>query len=332
MITGASSGIGLTTARMAAKAGAKLVLGSRNEQALRNLEQEISAAGGEAIAVVTDVGNEGDCNRLADAAVARFGGFDTWINNAGVSVYGKLNDVPVEDYRRLFETNFWGVVYGSRAALNVLTKRGGALINVGSTLSDRAIPYQGMYCASKFAVRAFTDSLRMEIEADKLPVSVTLVKPGAIDTPYTEHARNYLPNEPKNPPPVYAPETVARAILHACVHPVRDVFVGSSAKTFSVMEKLAPRMTDRVMEKTMYSQQQSGERSSGRRLDGLYRPGEGGRERGNYNGYVMRHSFYTTATLHPFAAAAIFGLLGLATAAVLGTELAREPRKQTVGL
>jgi short-subunit dehydrogenase len=334
VITGASSGIGLTTARMAARKGAKLVLASRNEPSLRNLEQEINAKGGQALAVVVDVGIEADVRRVADAAVERFGGFDTWVNNAGVSVYGKLLEIPIADLRRLFETNFWGVVYGSLAALSILNRRGGAIINVGSTLSDRVIPYQGMYCASKHAVKAFTDALRMECEADKFPISVTLVKPAAIDTPYIEHARNYLPNEPKNPPPVYAPETVARAILHACENPVRDVFVGSAAKTFSVMEKIAPRLTDRVMEATMLKMQQANERASGRRADALFGPGVDGKERGNYRGYVSEHSFYTQASLHPFMATALLGIVGLAAATLIGTltDQGRHLRRETIGV
>src|SRR5205085_8956246 len=157
VITGASSGIGLATARMAAKQGARLVLAARTEEALKQLADEITQAGGAAIYVVADVGREEDVRRIAAEAVARFGGFDTWVNDAGVSIYGKITDVPTEDLRRLFETNFWGVVYGSRAAAEHLRTRGGALINVGSALSDRALPLQGMYCASKHAVKGFTD-------------------------------------------------------------------------------------------------------------------------------------------------------------------------------
>jgi NADP-dependent 3-hydroxy acid dehydrogenase YdfG len=199
VITGASSGVGLTTARMAAKEGAKLVLAARSEEALRQLETEINSSGGQALAVVADVGNESDVRKIADAAISRFGGFDTWVNNAGVSIYGTIEQVSTEDNRRLFETNFWGVVYGSRIALETLRSRGGALINLGSTLSDRAIPLQGMYSASKFAVRAFTDALRMEIEEAGLPVSVTLIKPAGMNTPYIEHAKNYLDTEPTLP-------------------------------------------------------------------------------------------------------------------------------------
>src|SRR5213076_34618 len=109
----------------------------------------------------------------------RFGGFDTWVNNAGVSVYGRIEQVPIEDLRKIFETNFWGVVYGSRIAMEQMknTGGGGALINIGSTLSDRAIPLQGMYSASKHAVKGFTDALRIELESESAPVSVTLIKP-----------------------------------------------------------------------------------------------------------------------------------------------------------
>jgi short-subunit dehydrogenase len=205
VITGASSGIGLVTSRMAAKRGTRLVLSSRSEEELGELTEEIKTNGGQAIAVRADVGEQEDVRRLAQAAQEQFGGFDTWVNNAGISIYGKLSEVSIEDMRRLVETNFWGLVYGSLEAARHLKERGGAIINLGSTLSDRAIPMQGIYSASKHAVKGFTDALRMELESEGAPISVSLVKPGAIDTPYPEHAKNYMPVEPKNPPPMYAP-------------------------------------------------------------------------------------------------------------------------------
>ena len=197
VITGASSGIGLVTARMAAKRGARLVLSARSEEELRELTEQIKANGGQAIAVRADVGGAEDVRRLAQAAQEQFGGFDTWVNNAGVSIYGKLSEVSIEDMRRVFETNFWGLVYGSLEAARQLKERGGAIINIGSTLSDRAIPMQGIYSASKHAVKGFTDALRMELESEGATIFVSLIKPGAIDTPYTEHAKNYMPVEPK---------------------------------------------------------------------------------------------------------------------------------------
>jgi len=184
VITGASSGIGLTTARMAADQGARLVLNARSEDSLQSLVDEINANGGEAIYVAGDVGNEQDMRRVAQAAIDRFGGFDTWVNNAGVSIYGLIDEIDPEDHKRLFETNFWGVVNGSVVAAEHLKKRGGALINIGSTVSDRAISIQGMYAASKHAVKGFTDAFRIELEEEGAPISVTLIKPGSIDTPF----------------------------------------------------------------------------------------------------------------------------------------------------
>ena len=327
VITGASSGIGLTTARMAAERGARLVLASRNEEALRKLTGEINSSGDErAVYVVADVGSEGDVKKIAAEALNKFGGFDTWVNNAGVSVYGKLEEVPVEDMRQVFETNFWGVVHGSLVAASHLKTNGGALINIGSTLSDRAIPIQGIYCASKHAVKGFTDAFRMELEADGAPVSVTLIKPSAIDTPYKEHAKNYLEVEPQNPPPVYSPETVAETILHCAENPVRDVFVGAGGKALSVIGEYAPRLTDMYMEAMMIEGQKTDERADRRMDDSLYESRDASlRERGDYEGHVAESSLYTKASLHPLltSAAVALGAAGLAYT-VYATRNARE--------
>jgi short-subunit dehydrogenase len=317
VITGASSGIGLVTARMAAKRGARLVLSSRGEEELRELTKEIQANGGQAIAVRADVGDQEDVRRLVQAAQEQFGGFNTWINNAGVSIYGKLSEVSIEDMRRVFETNFWGLVYGSLEAARHLKERGGAIINIGSTLSDRAIPMQGIYSASKHAVKGFTDALRMELESDGAPISVSLVKPGAIDTPYTEHAKNYMAVEPKNPPPLYAPETVARAILHCAETPERDVFVGAGGKGISLLGRFAPRLADKIMEKTMIKQQQSNRPAGARQEHGLYRSSGELQERGGYVGHVAESSLYTRASLHPLLTGSALVGAGLAVAALL---------------
>ncbi|MEO8650354.1 MAG: SDR family oxidoreductase [Acidobacteriota bacterium] len=325
VLTGATSGIGLVTARTAAKRGAKLVIAARNDNSLQRLSDEIRREGGEAWPVAVDVGSEGDIKKVAAEALNKFGNFDTWINNAGVSIYGKLEEVPMEDSRRLFETNFWGVVYGSLVAARNLKVHGGALINIGSTVSDRAIPLQGMYSASKHAVKGFTDALRMELEADGAPISVTLVKPAAIDTPYKEHARSYLDTQPENPPPVYSPEAVAETILYCAENQVRDVFIGAGGKALSVMNKYAPRLTDIYMESVMIDSQQTDEPADTRPHEGLYESNDSRlNERGGYDGHVAESSIYTKASLHPFATGA--GAAALALGAGLAYSAFRRRR------
>lgn len=312
VITGASSGIGLVTARLAAKRGARVVLNARNEEALRQVTDEINAQGSEAIYVAGDVGQFEILQQIADETIRQFGGFDTWVNNAGVSIYGPILDQSLADQRRLFDTNYWGVVHGSIVACAHLRKRGGALINVGSVLSDIAIPVQGTYCATKHAVKGYTDALRLELEEEGAPISVTLIKPSTIDTPYTSHAKNLMPVEPQNPPPVYAPDLVAEAILHCAEHPERDLYVGGGGKALVEAGHFAPRLTDKAMETMMFDMQMSDRLKPAVRPDSLYAPMADGEERGGYPGHVAESSVYTKAAVHPFITGSLIAGLGLA--------------------
>jgi short-subunit dehydrogenase len=319
VITGASSGIGLVTARKAARRGARLVLAARNEDALLQLVQEIRSQGGDVVHVAADVGKEEDIRRIAQNAFTQFGRFDTWINNAGVGIYGGLLDVSTADSRRLFETNFWGVVYGSLEAARHLRRRtgphGGAIINVGSEVSDRATILIGMYAASKHAVKGFTDALRMELEAEKAPISVTLIKPGATHTPFPEHAKNYLEREPTLPTPIYSPEVVADVILHCAEVPERDMYASGAAKFNALVGNLAPRVMDWFME-TLFIGKQKSDRPPNPADDALDRPTTGLSERGIPKGRVRETSAYTKATMHPYMTLALLVGTGVLAAAV----------------
>ncbi|RPE76923.1 SDR family oxidoreductase [Vulcaniibacterium tengchongense] len=276
VITGASSGIGLCTALRAAERGARLVLIARSAHTLQELASHIRDVGGEAIAVPADVGKRQDMLEAAEMAVLRYGRIDTWVNNAGVAIYGRLSEVSDEDNRRLFDTNFWGVVYGSLAALPHLKRQGGALINVGSEASEAVIPLQGMYAASKHAVKGFTDALRVEVErVDKAPVSITLIQPTAVDTPYPEHARNYMAREPKLPRPMIEPPKVAEAILKAAEEGGRDVKVGALSKVHTTMSALMPHLADRM--EALQEGRQQREVPPIQPEGILYRPSESGR-------------------------------------------------------
>lgn len=320
VITGASSGIGLVTARLAAKRGAQLMLISRSEEALKALAQELRGQGAEVDYAVADVADEPQLRAAASKAIARFGGFDTWVNNAGVSIYGRNDEVARDDQRRLFETNFWGVVHGSLIALEHLKTRGGALINLGSEVSHLAVPLQGAYTASKHAVRGFTDSLRVELQNERVPVSVTLIKPSGIDTMFAQNAKNYMDVQPKLPAPVYAPDLVAGAILSAAEIPIRDVYVGGAARMMVGAARACPRLVDFLLSRFLVRAQRSRRPATNRRDHGLDKPGIGLMERSGMNGRVLESSLYTQAVLSRRSGALALGALGLILFAVVGVQ------------
>jgi NADP-dependent 3-hydroxy acid dehydrogenase YdfG len=244
VITGASSGIGRATALAFAERGSSLVVAARRQEALDTLEQECERLGSEAIAVPTDVSDADAVEALARAAEDRFGRIDVWINNAGVYLAGRFEDVPPEDFQRLVDVNFYGCVNGARAALPRLRRSHGTLINTASVAGASAYPYFSAYIASKWAVRGFTATLREE-NLDS-GVTVCAVLPASIDTPLFHHAGNYTGWKMKAQSPVYSPEMVADAMLRCAEHGTREVIVGGAVHLMSASFWLMPGLAERL--------------------------------------------------------------------------------------
>jgi short-subunit dehydrogenase len=334
VITGATSGIGLATARAAAEADAALVLVARNRPALQVLVEELHAKGARAEAVVADVGDPIQVREIAAAADAHFGGFDTWVNCAAVALYGRIEDTPIEDQRQLFETDYWGVVYGSLAAVERLKDRAGpsALINVGSVLSDYPMPIQGVYSAAKHAVKGFTNALRMELMTSAPQISVTLIKPSATDTPYKAHARNYTGHPAANAPPVYDPSLTVEAILYAAERRTREMTVGGAGRALALFGVLLPAVAEPIYARLAPLLQRDRASAAGAaEPDNLRAPGQDLSERSGAYAFVRRTSLYLRAQMSPEVTAAVLGgsvvLLWLTLKARHGLEIAHVKHK-----
>lgn len=318
VITGATSGIGLAVARRAAKRGACVFLIARGENDLKTLCEELQATGARAAWAVADVADFDALSEAADKCRRLFGGFDTWINNAGVSIFGPIRETKLEDQRRLFETNYWGVVNGSLVAAEHLRKRydGGAIINVGSTLSDAPVPIQGVYSASKHAVKGFTNALRMELIREQAPITLSLIKPGPIDTPYNKHARNLTGQAVQNPQPVYATHVVADTILYCASHPIREITVGGSGRLIASFYAALPGLAEPLFARFAPVLMRDRRSAYQPHDDGLYDPTEDGLEEEVYYHMVRQFSALAEVRKHPGIATGVVAVLagvGLAT-------------------
>ena len=318
VVTGASSGIGLAVASEAARRGASVLLVARNGEALEEVTDRLRSQGGRVAFCVADVGLEADVERIAETAIQEFGGFDTWVNDAGVAAYGSMEEIPFEDHRRIFEVNYFGLLKGSLVAAKHLRQRGGgAIINLGSILSDRTMILQGPYCASKHAVLAATDALRMDLIREGTNISVTLIKPGAMHTLFTGHARNYMDETPRFPPVIYDPRLVADAVLFAAEHPKRTLYVGGFGYFQSLLGRMFPALTDRIMAAVMVRAQQAPDKPTDpARRDNLYEPRPDGSIEGSQQAHVRRQSLFLQAQKYPLAAAGLGGI-GLLALAIL---------------
>ena len=317
VITGASAGVGRATAQAFARQGAHIGLLARGHDGLEGARRDVEAAGGQALALPTDVADAGQVEAAAAAVEERFGPIDVWINNAMVSVFSPAQSMTPEECQRVTEVTYLGTVYGTLAALGRMRPRDhGVIVQVGSALAYRAIPLQAAYCGAKHAVQGFTESLRCELRHDGSHVRLTMVQLPALNTPQFGWVKSRLPHKAQPVPPIYQPEVAAEAILWAAHHDRRELNVGLSTSVAILVSKLAPGLADRYLARTGYESQQTDVPEDPDRPHNLWQPVPGDHgAHGDFGGRAHASSPHLWATTHRgWLALAGVGAVGLLTA------------------
>jgi NAD(P)-dependent dehydrogenase (short-subunit alcohol dehydrogenase family) len=323
VVTGASAGLGRAIAREFGTHGARVALLARGREGLESAKREIEAAGGKALVLPTDVADADAVEAAATAAEEKFGPIDVWVNNAMVSVFSPVKEMKPEEYKRVTDVTYLGVVYGTLAALRrMLPRDRGTLVQVGSALAYRSIPLQSAYCAAKHAIVGFTDSLRCELKHDESQIRLTVVHMPALNTPQFGWVRSRLKNKAQPVPPIFEPEVGARAVYWAAHHDRREVYVGSSTVEAIVGNKVAPGLLDTYLGRTGYKSQQTNEADDPSREDNLFAPLDADEDHGahgTFDGRAHRSSYQVWADLHrPWLALGV----GIAAAVVGSVALA----------
>ena len=313
VVTGASSGVGRAIARAFGRARSRVGLIARTREALENAAREIHEGGGEALVLPLDVSDARAVQQAADEVAAKWGRIDTWVNDAMVSVFSPVSQTTPEEYRRVTEVNYLGTVHGTLAALRHMRATGeGTIIQIGSALVYRSIPLQSAYCASKAAIRGFTDSLRCELVHEKSRIRVTMLQLPAVNTPQFEVMRTRLPRHPKPVPPIYQPEAIAQAVLRVAAKPVREMWLAPSAIAAIVGQRLAPGLLDRYLGRRGYEAQQTGEPVAAGRPDNLFAPLPGDRgAHGRFDAEARPRSLEISARLRARALAVAAAAAGV---------------------
>ncbi len=317
VIMGASSGIGRATALEFAKQGASVVVSARSQDGLDSLVKEISDAGGKAVAVPADVVIFSQVQAVAEKAVELYGRLDTWVHAAATAVFAPFEQVTPTEFERVIQVNLLGQVYGAMAALPHLRQTGqGALIHVSSVEARRSLPLQSSYAASKHGIEGFLDSLRVELQHEGVPISVTNVMPATINTPFYDKGLTKLGVKPTGVPPYYQPELVAEAILHVAAHPTRDIIVGDVGRVLDFLQKVSPTFVDWMLQAVGIEGQRTQSPKSIDSPNNLYTPMAGqDRARGDFNDKTIP-SFLDWVDFHPvvkWSALAGIGILALLT-------------------
>ncbi len=273
VVTGASAGLGRAIVRAFAREGAHIGLLARGRDGLEGARRDVEDLGGKALLIPVDVADAEQIEQAAEAVEREFGLIDIWINNAMVSVFSPVKKMTPEEYKRVTEVTYLGVVYGTLAALKrMLPRDRGVIVQVGSALAYRGIPLQSAYCAAKHAIQGFHDSLRSELIHDKSNVRVTMVQLPAMNTPQFSWVRSRLPRKPQPVPPIYQPEIGAEAVLFAAHNNRREMYVGYPTVEAIIGDKIAPGFADWYLARNGYDAQQTNEPVEPDRRDNLWEP------------------------------------------------------------
>jgi NAD(P)-dependent dehydrogenase (short-subunit alcohol dehydrogenase family) len=271
VVTGASAGIGRAIALRFARESCRIALLARSAEGLHSAKGEIEAAGGTATAYELDVADAAALACAADAIAREWGGIDFWVNNAMATIYAPVAEITPEEFKRVTEVTYLGTVYGTMAALRHMRSRNsGTIIQVGSALSYRAIPLQSAYCGGKFAIRAFTDSLRSELRHEGSRVKLTMVQLPAVNTPQFDWARNRMGRQAQPIPPIFQPEAIAEHVLRIADDPPRELWIGWPAVKVILGNIAAPGYLDRYLARHAYQEQLAQERRSADQIDNLF--------------------------------------------------------------